>query len=447
MKIKNLITLIVILLLQFNTVFSQSNYSLKEAQEYALKNNAQVKNALLDIEKAQKKIWETAAQGLPQVSGSVDYTYMPTVPVMQMQAVTYGELQPDNHTVLLNTMDVPIKLGVKNSFTFTATASQLVFSGSYIVGLQTSKTFKTLSEQSLKMTENDVRENVANSYIMVLAAEENKTLLTSTSENMHKTLNELKAMLKEGLIENTDVDQLQYTVTSIDNAVKMLERQTEIAYRLLKFQMGMDLNADLSLTDKLENIINSISMESLTSGRVDLSKNMTMQLLNTQETLQESMLKLQKSAYLPTLAAFYQHQEKPNKADFDFTFPDIVGASLSVPIFSSGMRNARVAQAKIDLEKTLNSKEMAVQGIKLEAQQAQITLQSAYDNYLNEKANQDLAKKIYDKTLIKYKEGMASSMELTQANSQYLSAQTNYFNALMEVLQAKHKLDNITNNQ
>ena len=422
-----------------------TSFSLKEAQQYALKNNAQVKNALLDIEKAKKKIWETTAMGLPQINGKVDYTYLPTIPEMQFAVVTHGVLQPDGVTVLMNSINVPIKLGVSSSATISASASQLLFSGSYIVGLQTSKTFKQLSEQSLHLSENEVFENVANTYYMVLAAEESKTLLKATSDNMTKTLNEFKAMLAEGLIENTDVDQLQYTVTMIENAYKMLERQVEIANRLLKFQMGMSLDQQITLTDKLEDIVNSIQAADMINTSGDLNNNITFQLLNTQESLQESLVKLEKAAYLPTVAAFYQHQEKTSKADFDFTMPDIVGVSVSVPIFSSGMRNAKVAQANLELEKTRNTKEMAIQGLKLELQQTQITLQSAYEKFLNEKANQELSKKIYDKTLVKYKEGMASSMDLTQANNQYLTAQTNYFNALLELLTAKNKLDNLLN--
>ncbi|MBT3303614.1 MAG: TolC family protein [Bacteroidetes bacterium] len=445
---KNLIKLFsLFLIFSASQLHGQTSLSLIEAQEYALKNSAQVKNALLDIEKAKKKIWETAAMGLPQINGAVEYTYMPTIPEMQFSAVTHGELQPDGKTVLLNSIDVPIKLGVPHSVTFSATASQLVFSGSYIVGLQTSKMFKKLSEQSLQMSENDVKEDVANTYYMVLAADENNKLLKSTSENMKKTLMEFEAMFKEGLIESTDVDQLKYTVTNIDNTSKMLERQVAIAYRLLKFQMGMDLSQEIILSDQLDDVIAGITMESIINKNLDINSNITYQLLNTQESLQEALVRLEKSAYLPTLAAFYQHQEKPFKADFDFSFPDIAGASLSIPIFSSGMRNAKVAQANIELEKSRNTKKMAVQGLMLEAQQSHIMLQSSFEKFINEKSNQELAKSIYNKTLIKYKEGMSSSMDLTVANSQYLSAQSNYFNALLEVLQAKNKLDNILNNK
>jgi len=264
---------------------------------------------------------------------------------------------------------------------------------------------------------------------------------------MKKTLMEFEAMFKEGLIESTDVDQLKYTVTNIDNTSKMLERQVAIAYRLLKFQMGMDLSQEIILSDQLDDVIAGITMESIINKNLDINSNITYQLLNTQESLQEALVRLEKSAYLPTLAAFYQHQEKPFKADFDFSFPDIAGASLSIPIFSSGMRNAKVAQANIELEKSRNTKKMAVQGLMLEAQQSHIMLQSSFEKFINEKSNQELAKSIYNKTLIKYKEGMSSSMDLTVANSQYLSAQSNYFNALLEVLQAKNKLDNILNNK
>lgn len=420
------------------------SFTLDEALKFALKNNPTIKNAELDIEKAKKKVWETTAMGLPQASVKVGYTHLPTIPEMAFTTPTYGILQPDNKTVLMEYMDVPIKLGVKNSTQIDASVSQLVFSGAYIVGLQASKTFKMLSEQSLKLSQNDVIEGVTNAYALVLILEENKRILKANYENINKTLEEMKAMFEEGFIEDTDVDQLKYTASTIQNAYNNLEMQIEVAYKLLKFQMGIDMDQAITLNNSLADLLDQIDMESLVQSG-DISKNMTVQLLETQENLQELNLKREKSSFLPTVVAFYNHQEKTNRADFDFTIPDMIGLNVEIPVFSSWQRMSKVKQAEIELAKTRNSKEQATTGIKMQIDQAQIALKTAWQNYQNESSNLELTKKIYDKTVEKYKEGMASSMQLTQANSQYLSAQSNYFSAVNSVIQAKSKLYNLLN--
>lgn len=430
---------------------SQYAFSLKEAQEYALKNNSQVKNALADIEIARKKIWETTAQGLPQISASLDYTYMPTVP--EMKFATPYLINPATSTgqnadkIALGYQQVPIQLGVKSSATIKASVSQLVFNGSYIVGLQTAKIFKDLSEQNLYSTQNNIRENVANTYSLILIGENNLKVLAEIKANMEKTLFEMKALLKEGFIENTDVDQFQYTVSTVQNTLQSVERQISVARRLLNFQMGIPLDQTVMLTDRIDNILNLGEIESLLNTEFDLMNNINYKMLKTQEKMMESNLNLYKSAFLPSVVAFYSHQEKTAKADFDFTFPDMIGFSLNVPIFSSGMRISRVQQARIQLEKTKNSNQLAFEGLKLEFDRTQVQLRSAYEKFLNEKANMDLAEKIYNKTLIKYKEGLSTSMELSQSNNQLLTAQTNYYSAMLEMLTALNKLENLLNKQ
>lgn len=440
--------LIIVYNFQIKAQESQT-FSLKEAQEYALKNNANVKNAKLDIEKAKKKIWETTAMGLPHVSAKVAYTYLPTVPEMSfatpylinpVDAPGYGP-----EMISMGYQTIPMKLGVENSVTLDATISQLVFSGAYIVGLQASKVFKKLSQHSLEQSENDVKEEVANTYYMILAAEESLKILNQNHININKTLLELTELHKEGFVENTDVDQIKYTKITIANAEKALERQVQIAYRLLKFQMGIELDNLISLSEKLEDIVKEISIETLFNDNYDISNNPTYKLLQTQENLQMLNLKREKSMFLPTITAFYNHQEKSAKADFDFSMPNMFGANMSIPIFSFGERLSKVKQADIELEKTRNQRKMAIQGLRLEVEKAQISLRTAYEKFLNEKSNLELTKKIYDKTAIKYKEGISSSMDLTQASSQYLQAQSNYFNTVNELLNSKNKLENLLN--
>jgi len=451
--IKPVYLLIVLVVAGATKLNAQQNntFTLNQAIEYALKNNAEVKNALLDIDIAKKKIWETTAQGLPQISASLDYSYIPSIP--EMKFTTPYLINPASSTgqnadqIKIGYQEIPIALGVKSSATIKANVSQLVFNGSYIVGLQTANIFKKLSEQGLSNTQNNIRENVANSYYLVLMAENNLQVLNDVQKNMESTLAEMKAILKEGFIEDTDVDQFQYTLTSIENTRKNIERQAEIAQRLLKFQMGIDLSTPIQLTDNFENVMQSLNVESLLTAEFDVKQNISYQLMQTQEKMMKMNVNLQKSTFLPSVVAFYMHQEKTQKADFDFTFPDMIGLSVNVPIFSSGMRVSKVSQAQMQLEKTQNTSIIAAEGLKLQFEQAKSQLLSSYEKYLNEKSNKELAEKIYNKTLIKYKEGLSGSMDLTQANSQLLNALSNYYTSLYEMLSAKNKIENLMNKQ
>lgn len=437
-------------LLQFNS-YSQEiqSLTLKQAQEYALENNINIKNAKLDILSARKTAWENTSMGLPKFGIVVSYQHLSKIPEMTFPTPylinPVGEPGYGPEMIEMGYNFEPIKLGVENSTTIDATLSQLIFNAPYIVGLMARKTFFTMSEQSLQKSESDVKESVANTYYMVLIAEESKIILDSSLKNLDRTLFELKAMLKEGFIENTDVDQLELTASNVENVLATIEKQVELAKELLKFQIGMDLNQEIILSEKLIDIIEQVDIETLLEEKLDLNNNINYQLISSQEKLSQTKIKMEQVSILPTAAAFYNHQEKTNRADFDFTFPDIIGVSLDIPIFASGQRYAKITKAQIELEKVRNLKEQVSQGLMLEAQNAQITLMTSHEKYVNEKRNMELSKKIYDKTFIKYKEGISSSMDLTQASSQFLTAQSNYFTALYEVLNAKTKLDKILN--
>jgi outer membrane protein TolC len=216
---------------------------------------------------------------------------------------------------------------------------------------------------------------------------------------------------------------------------------------LLKFQLGLPFENDLLLTDKLDRVMESVSLQAIADRQLELENNILYKMMSTQVTLGELNLKREQSNYLPSVAAFYRHSEKARKADFDFTMKDIAGVQLNIPIFSSGQRNAMVAQRRLELDKIKNSKQLAMDGLKLEFMNARNEFTSSFEKYQNEKRNIELAGRIYDKTMLKYKEGLSSSMDITNAQNQYLSAQQNYFTAIYSLLVAKNKLDKLTNNQ
>ena len=445
------LSLLFLLFLSFTIMKAQEpkTFTLKQAQEYAIKNNPTIRNARLDIEMAKKKIWETTAMGLPQINAAIAYTYMPTIPEISFKtpilinpvgAPGYGP-----EMIRMEYMEIPIKLGVASNMTVDFTVSQLVFNGSYIVGLQTSKIYKELSEQSLIKSETDIKESIANTYQMVLVVRENKLILDQMTANMTATLKEIEALNKEGFVASTDVDQIRLTLHNLKNALNTIEQQLKIAHNLLKFQIGLDINEEIILTESLLQFTESLNIESLISQEFDITQNINYRLLNSQQQMQKMGLRLEQSAFMPSVFAFYNRQEKAQRADFDFSFPDMFGVNVSVPIFSSGQRLARVSQAKIALQKTENMKRQASEGIMLDVMQSRVSLNSSYDKYLSEKMNVELAERIYKKTLIKYKEGLAGSMELTQASTQWLTAQSNLFNAAYEVLSHKNKIEKLFN--
>jgi outer membrane protein TolC len=428
--------------------------SLQEAVDFAVKNCTDVKNAQIDIEIAKKKIWETTSIGLPQVAGKISYQNIFNVP-----EISFGKyLDPTSlpgfgnpagqfltaNNIAMAYKDAPaMKLGVAENFTFDLTVSQILFSGEYLVGVQASKTFKMLSEQGVKKAENDIKEVVANTYQIVLITQQSKTILDSSLINVTKIIEEMTQMNKSGFIEETDVDQLRLTETNLKNSISTLDRQIEVAKNLLKFQMGMGMEQKITLTDKLDEMMLKLDPASFATQQFNPSNNIGFQMLETQEKLTMLNLKRYKAQCLPTIVAFYRHQEMDKNPSFNFNPKDVLGISMDIPIFASGQRHVKQQQVKLELQKIANSKENVTKGLTVEYTQSLATFNSAFEKYNREKESVKLAKKIYDKSLIKYKKGVSSSLELTQAQNQYLQSQSTCSQAIFELLNAKNKMEKV----
>lgn len=424
-------------------------FSLKEAQEYALQNSPAVKSAAIDLESARKKIWETTAIGLPQVTATGNYQYIFKVPEFSFGGFYDYRLLPDGTPItkndLLNTYQPgqPVKLGVQQNFTWNISVNQLIFSGEYIVGLQASRTFKELSERNLQKTKNETKEAVAKAYYMILTGEENLSILRQNLQLIDKTLNDVTAMYKQGFVEETDVDQIRINKLNLENLVNSVTEQVQIAYRLLKFQMGIDVNQSIELTDKLDELIAMGNFKLWSQNEFDVQKNIDLKIMQTNEALSMLNLQREKSRFLPSVSAFYQHQEQLKKPQFNFTIPDITGVGISWPLFTSGSRNSKVAQARLALEKATIGKNQVRDGLLIDFEQSRNAYNKALNDYLTLKENLNLADKIYRKTLLKYSQGMASGMELTQAQNQFLTTESNYYNAVLTLFNAQAKLEKL----
>lgn len=414
--------------------------SLQSAQEYAVQYSYDIRRSELDIQAAQKKVRETVLTGFPQVNSNMSYMNnleLATVLIPDFIGGNYDE-------------KIPVQFGTQHNANVTFTFNQLVFNGSYLVGLKTSKIFRQLADQNYERTRLDILETVTNTYCLILVAEETERILSSNIANLEKTHYEIRERYKEGFVSETDADLVQISVTTLKNSLQTVGRQKEVAYKLLKFQMGLDLSEQIVLTDQLEDILQQIDVPKAANTEFDPRQNIDYKLLETQEKLSEMALKNEKAQYFPAISAFYSFQWNAFRDAFTFfNFQErwfrtqVLGFNINIPIFRSGVQRAKVAQASIALEQVRTAKIQASQGLTVEAASARSALYSAYENYLNTKENMGLSKRVYDVTLVKYNEGVASSLDLTQAHDKYLMAQSDHIQAISGLLTAKNRLDRL----
>lgn len=419
------------------------SFSLKDAQEFAVLHSYDSIKSLLDVEAARKKLKETLADGFPQIDSNLRYLNNLELPTVLIPDFIGGD--PDKK--------IALQFGTQHNANFNITVNQKIFDASYIVGLNTSKIYQQLADEGYERTQLEVKETVTNTYFLILVSKETERIIKANIENLEKTLYEISESYKEGFVEKTDVDVIQISVTGLKNSLQNVQKQTEVAYKLLKFQMGLDLEKNIEITEKLEDILRRIDIQEAISAEFNLSQNIDYKLLNTQEKLAEMAHKNARTKYWPSISAFYTYQQAAQRDRFNFLNfnkdwfrSQMFGINIYIPIFKSGGQKARVAQAAIVLKQARNLRLQASQGILLEDAQARNALSAAYENFLNIKDNMDLSKNVYDATLTKYREGISSSTDLTQANDRYLLSQSNYIQAISTLLNAKNKLDRIRNN-
>ncbi len=462
-KTTKIISLSIVLVFLLQPIKSQQSHSLSltQAQELAIKNSYTLQNSRTDILISKKKIWETAAMGLPQVNAQIQYQDMLDIPTTLLpdfiSPSVYGVLVKEGvqgrqgPVVFPSTSDMqffPAKFGTQHNASIGGTISQLIFSGQYIVGLQASKVFHEFSLQNYKKTEIDIKADISSTYLLVLTLRQNTTILESSFETMNKLFVETKAMNKQGLVEETTVDQLQINVITIQNAIQSIQYQAGVAEQLLKYQIGIDLTDKIELTDNLDVLLGKVILEPVNVDNIEVSNLIDYSLIDTQEKLQRLNLKREQSTFLPTISGFYTYQKKAMRNKFDIFetgkewYPtSIIGVNIDIPLFSSGMRIAKVQQQKLNLLKSQVVKIQVSEGLKLAATQAAVGFNNALNKYLAEQKNKELANKIFQKGVIKFKEGVITSTELTQNYSQFLTAQSNFISSTLELLNSKTKLD------
>lgn len=443
---KRSLTLLV-LLLSIQMGFSQekpTSFSLQEAINYALEHNYSAINAERDIEDAQKQKWETIASGLPQVNGAISYQNQLKQPV----SLIPGELAGGAPGSF-----IPVVFGQKQSTSATATLSQQIFDGSYIVGVQATKTFIDYSANSKEKNALDVRKAVVEAYGNVLLAEESAAILEKNKTALEKNLKETQKIFENGLTEEESVEQLQITLASITNQLKNAIRLKKITVQMLNLVMGLELDNPTKLTEDLDILTEKQIDFNLVESDLVLENNVDYKMalnLNEQRALE---LKLEKSKALPTLNAFVNFGYTAYSQEFDFLKKEtdwfnssILGFDLNIPIFSSLRRSASTQRAKIALEKAKTQKTEAEESLRLSWENAKSEYILAIEQYQTNKDNLGLAERIEKKNQVKYFEGLATSFELRQAQTQLYAVQQEYLQSMVDVINKKTALELILNN-
>jgi len=413
--------------------------SVKEAQEYALMNNRVVLAARSDVQAAKAALWETISAALPQVNASGSIMDNLKLMTTLLPGDFFGK--PGEK--------IPVTFGSQFNSSGSIEASLLLFNAPLYIGIETTKLAQKLSEESLTRSELETKESVASAYFLILVSEKSLELLNGNIENLNETLKSTRAMFSVGMAEATDVDQMVSNVTMVENNRSSLERTIELNYNILRFQLGVSPATVITLTETLESLTGQLNVEALLSQEFDHTRNVDYKLVEGQEMISSLALRSQKASVLPTLAGFYSYGTNGmgDKLSELRWFPNsVVGMQVSVPIFSSGQRYAQIKKAQINLDKARTTREMVTEQLLIQEKQLRYNLVNANLQYQSQLQNIDVSKRVYNSVENKYRQGIASSLELTQANSQYLQAENNYVSALLNLLQTKVALDKLLNN-
>lgn len=426
--------LIALLLLLFSSgvLMAQQKLvlDLAGAKKTALEFNKSMANADLAREKASMAVREAIASGLPQVNAAMDYSNALGAKI----SIQFAENMPAS------------EIDIKPQSNLNVNVTQLIFSGNYIVGVQTAKLYQKMADMGYAKSELDILSQVTDAYHLVLISEELLKLLEKNLGNLQDLYNKTSVLEKVGIIEKTDLDQLSVQVNTLQNAVRSSERQLELATNMLRLQLGVSVDTDLELTNSLDQLLRNAESGMPLNNKFNPENQIDFKMLSQQEMVSRKMIDMQMASALPTLSGFYRYTYKLIKPDFDMTPENMVGLQMSIPIFSSGLRNSRVKQARIDLETLQNSKALLSDQLKIQEKQLRFNFNSAMETYNNQKNNVEVSRRIYNSLKFKYEQGIISGLDLITADNNYVRAETEYISSMMQLLQAGVQLQKLNGN-
>lgn len=408
-----------------NASNNQHSFSVKEAEQYAIDHNRSMLNASLDVKKAEANRWQSIATMLPQVNASLDYS-------------NYC-----GYKLSMNGMEIPMN----PSGTVGLTAA-LALSGTQIVSAVVSKIALQMAQISTNQNDQAIRSQVRILYTSILAMEQTMSLLDSSLNNLKNLYTITENSYLAGALEQTDVDQLAIQVASMQNSINASRRSLEMLYNSMRLQMGLDVNAEITLTDDISTLIDNQTCENLLEQPFNLNNNYNYQLLAKSTELSKKQVTLTTMGVLPTVSAYYQYSAKTyfgKDQGFNMTPPNMVGLSVKIPIFSSAMYAMQIKASRLDYQKQLNSFQDAEDGLRIQERQLKYNLRSALEDYNTQRDNIDVSRRVFESIGRKFEHGASSAMELTQASTSLITAQTNYIQATINLLSAQTELENLLN--
>ncbi len=430
--------------------------SLSEAQEYAVQHNYALQNSALDVKKAEATRWQTLSSMLPQVKAGFDYQNMCGYEMNLGGRSSMGSMMPDSITIGGVTMPISFpssggsgststSIPMNPSGTFSITAS-IALTGAQLVGTLLNRIAIDMANVTHRQSEQTTRSNVKTAYTSILIMEQTVRLLDTSLQNMQQLLETTEASVRAGASEQVNADKLKVQVATMKSSINSTERSLNMLYNSLILLLGADVNSKLQLTTPIEQVLDVDYAAQLTMGGFHIEDNYNYQLLQQSERLARKQLTLAWMDFTPTISAYYQYSDKTyfgKDAGFNMTPPNMIGASVSLPLFQSGTRAAKIKGAKIDYQKNLNSKMQAEDGLRVQYNQLCYDLVSAIESYNIQRENLDVTRRVFRNVSEKYTYGRASNLEVTNASTDILNAQSNYIQAVMSVVKAQVALENL----
>lgn len=413
---------------------------LADALAYALENNPSVKNARLELLISKATIKETTSRGLPQINGAYNLDYNPRIPVVFLpNQPPFGD--PSNPSDV-----IPARFGVSYSSGLGVTVSQMVFDGSFFVGLRAAKTLLELTNKDLKKAEIDVVENVKKAYFGVLVNQQRIRLAEANLSRIDTLLKETTALQEAGFVEKLDVSRVQVQRNNSYTQFQRSQTALAISKQLLKLQLGMPLDYEVILAESLEEL--SPKEETLALLGEEGAERIELEQMSTQLTLVGLDLKNNMSQYIPKIDFVGNTRRSGAGNELDRVFnksnwfgSSLVGVSMSIPIFDGFGKAARIQKNRIQINQLENQRSFLKESFKNELYAAKANLRNDLSLLEVQEANLKLATEVYQIARIKYKEGVGSNLEVVEADAALIQAEINYLGAIYDGLISKVNLE------
>lgn len=404
------------------------NLSLKEAQDYAIKQNRSLKNASLAVQEAYAARWQTIASMLPQVDGNYSYSnYLGYSATMSMMG-----------------RDVEINMPNVGAFGVTATIG---LNGQGVIGALLNNIAIDMKKISFEKSESELRSSVMSAYVSVLALQSITNLLDSSLINIQDLEQMTQNAVNVGAAEQTSADQIRVRVNTLKNSINTQKRNIELATNSLKVLLDVPVETELVLTENIDEVLSPERVINLLAENFNIENNLNYQLLKKQTELAKRNVHMAGWAYGPTVALAYNYtnQQYYGEGGMRMTPPNVVQVSVKMPLWSSGKRAAGVVEKKIAYEEAKNTLSETTDNLAIQYRQLCFNLTNAYETYMNEKDNIDVARRVFASATEKFKWGAASNLELTNASNDLINVQSTYVQAMLELINAQSDLEEFLN--